>query len=61
MKVLNIHKRSINQPKNVIVDHLKTLATEQDRIWAKRNTGLLSDLKIGLKMGAKGDTDPFDT
>lgn len=58
MKVLNIHKRSINQPKKIIVDHLKTLATEQDCIWPKENWPALR-FKDGLKMGAEGGHGPI--
>ncbi len=53
MKVLNIHKRIINQPKSKIVELLETLATENDKIWPKEKWPKIK-FKNGLQVGEKG-------
>jgi hypothetical protein len=58
MKVLNIHKRVINQPKTELVKLLKTLATDNDMMLA---TDKWSPMKLdhGLQVGSKGGHGPI--
>ena len=56
MKVLNIHKRIVNQPKNSVIKIFETLSTENDKIWPKENW-LAMKFKAGIKVGAKEDMD----
>lgn len=58
MKVLNIHHRIINQPKTVVVELLKTLATKEDKIWPKEKWPAMR-FKQGLIEGAKGGHGPI--
>lgn len=58
MKVLNIHKRTINQPKDKVAELLKTLSTENDRIWPKEKWPEMK-FKEGIKIGAKGGHGPI--
>ncbi len=58
MKVLNIHKRTIDQPKNKVVELFKTLSTENDRIWPKEKWPKMK-FKDGIKVGAKGGHGPI--
>ncbi len=58
MKVLNIHKRIIKQPKEKVTEVLKTLATESDKIWPKEKW-LEMKFKDGIKVGAKGGHGPI--
>mgnify|MGYP003745620701 FL=1 len=58
MKVLNVHKRIINQPKNEVSEILKTLATENDKIWPKEKWPQMK-FKDGIKIGAKGGHGPI--
>ncbi|MEP7252926.1 MAG: hypothetical protein ABI683_11125, partial [Ginsengibacter sp.] len=53
MKVINIHKRVINQPKAEIAKLFETLATENDMMLA---TDKWSPMKLdnGLRVGSKG-------
>lgn len=53
MQVINIHKRTINQPKARVVNLLKTLSTKQDKVWPKACWPAMR-FKNGLKVGAKG-------
>lgn len=53
MKVINIHKRIINQPKSKIVELLETLATENDKIWPKEKWPKIK-FKNGIQVGEKG-------
>lgn len=53
MKVLNIHKRTLNQPKSKVTELLKTLSTENDRIWPKEKWPEMK-FKNGIQIGAKG-------
>ena len=57
MKVLNIHKRILNQPKNKLIESLKTLSTENDKIWPKEKWPAMK-FKDGIKVGAKGGHGP---
>ena len=57
MKVVNIHKRSINQPKERVSRLIKTLATQNDLIWPydhwpaiRFENGLKVDSKVGHGM-----------
>ncbi|MCI2229624.1 hypothetical protein MC378_10650 [Polaribacter sp. MSW13] len=58
MKVLNIHKRIVNQPKNKVTEILKTLSLSNDKIWPKENW---PEMKFngGIKVGAKGGHGPI--
>ncbi|CAM1363612.1 conserved hypothetical protein [Tenacibaculum sediminilitoris] len=58
MRVLNIHKRTLNQPKSEVVELLKTLATENDRIWPKEKWPAMR-FKEGINVGAKGGHGPI--
>jgi len=58
MKVLNVHKRIINQPKNDVAEILKTLATKNDKIWPKEIWPPMK-FKDGIKVGAKGGHGPI--
>ena len=58
MKVLNIHKRIINQPKIKVVEMIKTLSTEEDKIWPTEKWPAIK-FKEGLKIGAKGGHGPI--
>jgi hypothetical protein len=58
MKVINIHKREINQPKHEVAKLFKTLATENDLMLA---TDKWSPMKLdkGLQVGSKGGHGPI--
>ena len=58
MKVLNIHKRQINQPKFEVAKLFRTLATENDLMLA---TDKWSPMKLdkGLQVGSKGGHGPI--
>lgn len=58
MRVLNIHKRRLNQPKSEIVELLKTLSTENDKIWPKEKWPAMR-FKEGIDVGAKGGHGPI--
>ena len=58
MKVLNIHKRIINQSKSEVSEILKTLATENDKVWPKEKWPEMK-FKGGIKVGAKGGHGPI--
>lgn len=58
MKVLNIHKRTLNQLKEKVAELLKTLSTENDRIWPKEKWPEMK-FKEGIKIGAKGGHGPI--
>ncbi|WP_299256167.1 hypothetical protein [uncultured Aquimarina sp.] len=58
MKVLNIHKRTLTQPKNIVVEILKTLSTENDKVWPKEKWPEMK-FKGGIKVGAKGGHGPI--
>ena len=58
MKVLNIHKRTIHQPKSKVSELLKTLSTENDLIWPKENWPEMK-FKDGIQVGAKGGHGPI--
>lgn len=58
MKVINIHKREINQPKEEIIKLFRTLASENDLMLA---TNKWSPMKLdkGLQIGSKGGHGPI--
>lgn len=58
MKVINIHNREINQPKEELVKLFKTLGTENDLMLA---TDKWPPLKLdnGLQVGSKGGHGPI--
>ncbi len=58
MKVLNIHKRIINQPKSKVSELIKTLSTENDKIWPKGKWPAMK-FEGGIKVGAKGGHGPI--
>ena len=58
MKVLNIHKRVINQPKEKIAELLGTLASENDRMLAINKWPRMK-LDKGLQVGSKGGHGPI--
>ena len=58
MKVLNIHKRTLNQSKSKVVEILKTLSTENDRIWPKEKWPEMK-FKGGIQIGAIGGHGPI--
>ena len=58
MKVLNIHKRTINQPKKKVVELLGTLSTENDKIWPNEKWPTMK-FKSGIKNEAKGGHGPI--
>lgn len=58
MKVLNIHERIINQPKDAVAKLLTTLATKEDKIWPQEKWPAMR-FKKGLVEGAKGGHGPI--
>ena len=58
MKVLNVHTRIIQQPKNKVVKLLETLATKNDKIWPKEHWPAMK-FKSDLKIGASGGHGPI--
>tara|TARA_R110000868_G_scaffold166151_1_gene400088 strand:+ start:5817 stop:6311 length:495 start_codon:yes stop_codon:yes gene_type:complete len=58
LKVLNIHKRTIHQPKSKVSELLKTLSTENDLIGPKENWPEMK-FKDGIQVGAKGGHGPI--
>lgn len=58
MKVLNIHKREINQPKYEVAKLFKTLATEND-LMLETNKWSPMKLDKGLQVGSKGGHGPM--
>jgi hypothetical protein len=58
LKVINIHKRILNQPKEKVSELLETLSTDNDRIWPFENWPAMK-FKGGLKEGAKGGHGPI--
>jgi len=58
MKVINIHKRNINQPKVKIVELFKTLSSENDMMLATDKWSPMI-LDNGLNVGSKGGHGPI--
>lgn len=53
MRVINSHKRIINQPKEKVSELFKTLASNEDQIWPSNNWPAMR-FKEGLKLGSRG-------
>ncbi|MBN4057927.1 hypothetical protein JYT34_00620 [Olleya sp. AH-315-K02] len=53
MKVLNVHKRIIGQPKENVSKLLETLSTKDDKIWPNEKWPAIR-FKNGLKIGSRG-------
>ena len=53
MRVINSHKRIINQPVNQVSELLQTLATSDDKIWPIKAWPAMR-FKDGLKLGNSG-------
>ena len=53
MQVLNIHKRTINQPKENVSELFKTLATTNDLVWPYENWPAIR-FNNGLQIASKG-------
>lgn len=53
MKIANIHKRIINQPKEKVSELIIKLATKDDKIWPYEKWPAIK-FKEGLKIGSKG-------
>ncbi len=53
MTVLNIHKRKIHKPKELVSQIFRTLATQNDLIWPGENWPAIR-FRDGLKVGSKG-------
>jgi len=58
MKVINIHKRKINQSKASVQKLLDTLATKNDKIWPYEKWPAIR-FKNGLRIGEKGGHGPI--
>jgi hypothetical protein len=58
MKVLNIHKRTFNQPKEKLGELLEALSTKNDKIWPYEKWPAMR-FKKGLKEGSKGGHGPI--
>lgn len=58
MNVLNIHKRTLNQPKSKVAEILATLATKNDRIWPTEQWPAMK-FKNGLTIGSEGGHGPI--
>jgi hypothetical protein len=58
IKFLNIHTRTIHQPKNKVVELLETISTENDQIWPTENWPKMK-FKDGIGVGAKGGHGPI--
>ncbi len=58
MKVINIHKRIINQPKAKIAELLKTLSSKNDMLLATDRWSPMI-LDNGLHVGSKGGHGPI--
>lgn len=53
MRVINIHRRKINQPKEEISRLFKSLATKDDKIWPYEKWPAIR-FQDGLQIGSKG-------
>lgn len=58
MKVLNVHKRIIHQPKDKVTALLETLSTKNDRVWPKEKWPSMK-FKEGIRIGAQGGHGPI--
>jgi len=53
MRVVNIHRRSIHQPKAQVSKLFQTLATSEDKIWPSKNWPAMQ-FKNGINIGSNG-------
>lgn len=58
MKVTNIHRRIISQPKLNVAETFNTLATDNDTIWPYEKWPAIR-FKEGVKVGSKGGHGPI--
>jgi hypothetical protein len=58
LKVLNIHKRILNQPKSKVSELIKALSSENDKIWPKGKWPAMK-FEGGIQVGAKGGHGPI--
>ncbi|MFT4762320.1 MAG: hypothetical protein ACI9XO_000352 [Paraglaciecola sp.] len=58
MKVLNIHSRTIAQPKERILELISTLATKEDKVWPQEKWPPMR-FKNGVVIGSKGGHGPI--
>ena len=58
MKVINIHKRTINQPISKVARLMKTLSYKNDSVWPIEKWFPMK-FKEGIKVGAKGGHGPI--
>jgi hypothetical protein len=58
LKVLNIHERTINAPKQKVAELLSTLSQPGDSIWPTEKWPAMK-FKNGTKVGAKGGHGPI--
>ena len=53
MKILNVHTRKIEGPKNKVDELIQTLASREDKVWPREQWPAMR-LDHGLKVGSKG-------
>lgn len=58
MKIKNIHKRIVEQPKEKVAEILTTLSSENDKIWPNEKWPRIK-FKNGIKVGTKGGHGPI--
>ena len=58
MKILNVHKRLIQQPKAKVAELMSTLATQNDKVWPLEKWPPIR-FKNGLVVGSKGGHGPI--
>ena len=58
LKVINIHKRILNQPKSRVAELVKTLSTENDKIWPSEKWPKMR-FETGIQVGAEGGHGPI--
>ncbi len=58
MNVINVHERTVNQPKARVSKLLETMATANDKIWPRENWPAIK-FKDGLKIGSYGGHGPI--
>jgi hypothetical protein len=58
LKVINVHRRIIHQPKGEIDELIKTLATENDKVWPFEKWPKMI-FKDGIKVGSHGRHGPI--
>lgn len=58
MKVVNIHKRIINQPLEAVAIIISTLSTDDDKVWPYEKWPAMK-FNGGIKVGTKGGHGPI--